>query len=68
MFVSVPLAANEFGPSTAAPFRNGGPFGGEGMRFVTWCCMHKGNVLPSSTTREVPQAFVPRIFASQRLA
>src|SRR5437762_12535802 len=34
---SVPLAAMEFGPSTAAPERNGGPFGGVGTRFVTWC-------------------------------
>src|SRR5712691_644837 len=61
---SVPLAAMEFGPSTAAPERNGGPFGGVGTRFVTWCCMQSGNVLPSFTISDVPQAFAPRILAN----
>ena len=66
--VKVPFAAIEFGPSTAAPERNGGPFGGIGTRFVTWCCMHSGNVLPSFTISEVPQAFAPKMFPSQRFA
>src|SRR5260370_12932910 len=64
---SVPLAANEFGPSTTAPLRNGGPFGGDATRFVTWCCMQRGNTVPSSTTRDVPHALVPRTLASHRL-
>lgn len=34
----VPFAETEFGPSTAAPDKNGGPFGGVGTRFVT--CFH----------------------------
>ena len=65
---SVPLAANEFGPSTAAPERKGGPLGGIGMRFATWCCMQSGKVVPSFTISDVPQAFVPSMFASWRFA
>src|SRR5258708_28180667 len=45
--VRVPVAADEFGPSTTAPTINGGPFGGTGTKFVTSCCMHKGNTFPS---------------------
>src|SRR5215831_6787026 len=67
MLVSEPFAANELGPSTTAPLRNGGPLTGDATRLVTWCCMHSGNVVPSSTTREVPQALVPKTLASQRL-
>ena len=65
--LSEPLAEAEFGPSTAAPNRKGGPFGGTATIFVTWCCMHSGNVLPSPTINDVPHAFAPNTLACQRL-
>src|SRR5437667_9018260 len=57
----------EFGPSTAAPERNGGPFGGVGTRFVTWCCMQSGNVLPSFTISDVPRRSRPGYWPSDDL-
>src|SRR5258706_8421863 len=66
MPLSAPRAANEFGPSTTAPRRNGGPFGGTGTILVTWCCMQSGKVLPSPTISDVPHAFAPSTFACQR--
>jgi hypothetical protein len=54
MPVSVPFVAVEFGPSTAAPERNGGPFGGLGTMLVTWCCMHRKTYCHRSRSRACP--------------
>src|SRR5438128_11538877 len=52
---SVPLAAMEFGPSTAAPEGKGGALGGVGTGCVTLVCLGRGDVLPSFTISDVPQ-------------
>ena len=36
--------------------------------FVTWCCMQCGNVEPSPTMNDEPQAFAPRMFDSHPIA
>ncbi len=68
MFGTVPVAANEFGPSTAAPARTGGCPSSDPARFATWCCMQSGNTVPSPTISETPHALLPRMSSSQRCA
>src|SRR5262245_24247909 len=55
-----------FGPSTTAPFRIVPVPSSEPSRFATWWWRHCGNLVPSPTMNEEPQALAPRTFASQR--
>src|SRR5947207_15618474 len=59
-----PLVAVPLGPSTAAPANTGGDPSSEPARLATWCCRQCGNVLPSPTISDVPQALAPRMLAS----
>src|SRR6476646_4703094 len=56
---TLPLEVPTFGPSTAAPASTGGAPFSDPARFATWCCMQRGNRVPSPTTSETSQAFRP---------
>src|SRR3954451_13218262 len=62
---TLPLEVTPFGPSTAAPANTGGAPFSEPARFATWCCMQRGNRVPSPTTSDTPQAFPPSTLPSQ---
>src|SRR5271154_6284615 len=79
--VSAPLAGHRIKPSItpelvelagaseAAPPSTGVPPevpSSAPARFATWCWMQLGNVVPSPTMNEEPQALAPKMLASQR--
>ena len=61
-----PFVAEPFGPSTAAPASTGADPSSEPARLATWCWRQCGNVVPSPTMNDDPQALAPRMLASHR--